>query len=80
MSALRVRRFGQVSEGGAHVEVWTKPQGLRGSLVNDDGSSFETLCRYPSELEALMALRSELVEAHDKRIALIDAAIADVAK
>ena len=76
---LRVRRFPQVDEVG-HVALWSKPQGIRASLVNCDGSDFDTVLRYPSELEALQALRSELVEAHDRRIALIDAAIAEVTK
>lgn len=76
---LRVRRFPQVDEVG-HVALWSKPQGVRAALVNVDGAHFETLVRHPSELEALMALRSELTEAHDRRVALIDAAIAEAGK
>lgn len=72
------RRFPEVD--GQRVAIHSKALGHRASIVHDDGRVYDTLNRFPSELEALQALRSDLEDMHARRIALIDAAIAEVAK
>lgn len=73
---MSARHFPEVD--GQHVWIHSKALGHRAALERDDGRRYDTIGRYPSELEALQALRSELTEAHDRRVALIDAAIMEM--
>ncbi len=73
-----LRLFPEVD--GQRVSIHSKALGHRASIVRDDGRVYDTLKRFPSELEALQALRSDLEDMHARRVALIDAAIAEVGK
>lgn len=79
MSSRRYREFRRV-EGVGHVALWSKAEGVRAEIVFCDGTVFDTTLRHPSSLDALQSLRAELVEMHTKHLALIDAAIAEVAE
>ena len=74
---MTVRRF--TKQGEQHIAVHTKPLGSRASIVQDDGRFWDTIHRYATPRSALGALHKELTAAHAKRIALIDAALAELA-
>lgn len=65
-------------DGPLHVWIHSTAEGHRAAIAGDDiARRRKKVVYHPTELEALQALRSAIVEACDRRIAIIDAAIAE---